>query len=76
MKELVVRAISGALYITIIVFAMFASREWFLALFFVLGILTLNEFQKLIRLKSWVSYLLFGIVFYFIAKEVKYYSEE
>ncbi|MEZ4778377.1 MAG: phosphatidate cytidylyltransferase [Flavobacteriaceae bacterium] len=65
MKELIVRGISGALYITIIVFAMFASREWFLVLFFLLGILTLHEFQKLIHLKSYLSYLIFAGLFYF-----------
>lgn len=37
MKELMVRGISGLLYITIIIFAMFASQELFLALFLFWG---------------------------------------
>ena len=70
MKELIVRAISGVLYITIIVFAMFASREWFLVLFFILGLLTLNEFQKLVHLKSYLSFFIFGVLFYFLGYKV------
>jgi len=70
MKELVVRCISGVLYISIIIFAMFASREWFLALFFLLGIITILEFQKLVRLKSYISYLIFGVFLYFFSYKV------
>lgn len=70
MKELIVRGISGALYITIIVFAMFASREWFLSLFFILGLLTLNEFQKLVHLKSYLSFILFALLFFFLGYKV------
>ncbi|MCB0458195.1 MAG: phosphatidate cytidylyltransferase [Flavobacteriaceae bacterium] len=70
MKELIVRGISGVLYITIIVFAMFASREWFLVLFFLLGVLTLHEFQKLVHLKSYFSYLIFAGLFYFFGYQV------
>ena len=70
MKELIVRGISGVLYITIIVFAMFASREWFLLLFFILGILTLKEFQKLVHLNSYYSYPIFGLLFYFFGYKV------
>jgi len=68
MKELIVRCISGVLYISIIIFTLFASREWFLALFFLLGIITILEFQKLVRLKSFISYLIFGVFLYFLAE--------
>lgn len=70
MKELIVRSISGVLYISIIIFAMFASREWFLLLFFFLGIITIIEFQKLIQLKSYISYLIFGVFLYFFSYRV------
>ncbi|NND63365.1 MAG: phosphatidate cytidylyltransferase [Flavobacteriaceae bacterium] len=66
MKELIVRGISGLLYISIIIIALFASREWFSLLFFLLGIITITEFQRLIRLKSYISYLLFAALFYFL----------
>jgi len=66
MKELLVRAISGLLYITIIVFAMYASRDLFLALLFFLGLLTINEFQKIVRLHSYISFIVFSVLLYFI----------
>ncbi len=67
MKELIVRSISGLLYISIVIFAMFAAREWFLLLFFLLGLLAINEFQKLVHLKSYVSYLLLGVFMFFLS---------
>jgi len=70
MKELIVRCISGVLYISIIIFAMFASREWFLALFFLLGTITILEFQKLVRLKSYISYIIFAVFLYFFSYKV------
>ncbi len=70
MKELIVRGISGLLYITIIIFAMFASRELFLALFFFLGLLCINEYQKLVGLKSYFSYLFFAVLLFFLSYQV------
>lgn len=67
MKELIVRGISGLFYITIIIIAMFASREWFFALFFILGLLTINEFQKLVRLRSYLSFIVFSLLLYFLS---------
>ena len=67
MRELIVRGISGLLYVTIIVFAMFASRELFLALFFFLGLLTINEFQKLVHLNSYASFLIFSVLLFFLS---------
>ena len=70
MKELIVRGISGLLYISIIIFAMFASREWFIVLFFLLGLITIYEFQKLVVLKSYISYLIFGVLLFFLSYQV------
>ena len=70
MKELIVRALSGALYISIILFAMFASYEWFLLLFFLLAIITINEFLKLIHLKSYATYIILAVLFYFLSYKV------
>jgi phosphatidate cytidylyltransferase len=49
---------------------MFASREWFIVLFFVLGLITINEFQKLIRLKSYLAYPIFGLLLYFLSYRI------
>ena len=70
MKELIVRGISGILYVSIIIIAMFASREWFIALLFVLGLITINEFQKLIHLKGYVSFLIFPLLLFFLGYKV------
>lgn len=70
MKELIVRGISGILYISIIIIAMFASREWFIVLLFVLGLTTINEFQKLVNLRSYVSFLIFPILLFFLGYKV------
>lgn len=70
MKELIVRSISGVLYISIVIFSMFTSREWFMGLFFVLAAITLNEFLRLIQLKSILSYVLLAVFFYFCSYEV------
>lgn len=70
MKEIIVRTISGILYVSIILFAMLNSREWFVGLFFILGIITMNEFMKLVGLKSYVSYLLLGVAFFFLSYRI------
>ncbi len=70
MKELIVRSISGILYISIVIFSMFASREWFIALFLGLGWITLYEFLKLIDIKSYVSYALLPVFLYFFSYDI------
>jgi len=70
MKEIIVRSISGVLYISIVIFSMFASRELFISLFFILALLTLHEFLKLVHLKSYVSYVLLALALYFIGYKV------
>lgn len=70
MKEILVRTLSGVLYISIIIFAMFTSREWFMGLFFVLAIITLSEYLKLVHLTSYLAYFLLAAAFYFLSYDV------
>jgi len=70
MKELIVRSISGVLYISIVIFSLFTSREWFMGLFFVLAAISLHEFLRIIRLKSIVAYALLGLFFYFFSYDI------
>ena len=70
MKEILVRTLSGVLYISIIVFAMFTSREWFMGLFFVLAVITLSEYLKLVHLTSYLAYFLLAAGFYFLSYNV------
>ena len=61
MREIVVRSISGILYVLVVVFSMYTSRELFMTLFLILGLQTLKEFKKLIHLKHFTPYLLLPI---------------
>ena len=61
MREIVVRSISGILYVLVVVFSMYTSREIFMVLFLILGLQTLKEFKKLIHLKHFTPYLLLPI---------------
>ncbi len=70
MKEILVRTLSGVLYISIIIFAMFTSREWFMGLFFVLALITLSEYLKLVHLTSYLAYFLLAAAFYFLSYKV------
>ncbi|RNC83538.1 MAG: phosphatidate cytidylyltransferase [Winogradskyella sp.] len=65
MKELLTRAVSGILYIALLISAMFWQRA-LLVVLFVFGVISLLEFIKLIKLKSIIlpisifSFLYFG----------------
>ncbi|MFT5102989.1 MAG: phosphatidate cytidylyltransferase [Candidatus Latescibacterota bacterium] len=66
MKELIVRGLSGTVYIAIVIASMFVSREWFIGLFTLLAVITLFEFLKIVHLKSYLAYalLLAGLYFF------------
>ena len=70
MKEVIVRTISGVLYIAIVIFSMFTSREWFLGLFFLLALITLREFLKLVHLTSYLSYIILAAFLYFLSYDI------
>jgi phosphatidate cytidylyltransferase len=63
MKELATRAISGLLYITLLIGSMY-WQQGLLGVIFVLGIITLAEFVKLIKLKSPFPYLIFSFLYF------------
>lgn len=63
MRELLVRSLSGILYVSLILSTLFFGRNWALLLFGALGILTLNEFLNLLKNKSYLPYLLLFISF-------------
>lgn len=63
MKELRTRAISGALYIILLI----VSLNWqyaLIALFFVFGLICHAEFKKLINLESYYPYIVFAIMYF------------
>ena len=69
MKEVIVRLLSGVIYISIILFSLFMSSEWYIGLLFILAIITLNEFLKLIKLKGTIAYIILATLFYFLGNE-------
>ena len=62
MKEVVTRALSGLLYISLLIFCLNYQHS-LLILFFVFGFICLIEFNKLINLKSLVPYLIFILLY-------------
>jgi phosphatidate cytidylyltransferase len=61
-KELFIRALSGALYAALLIL----SLQWqdaVIALFFVFGLISLSEFNKLIKLKGILSYIIFIVLY-------------
>ncbi len=63
MRELVVRTISGLIYMTLILFAMYADAKYYLLLTGCFGLLTLFEFQRLVQIKSLLPYAIFLMLF-------------
>ena len=62
MKEILTRAFSGLLYVSLLI----ASLYWqhaLIALFFVFGLISLAEFKKLINLKSFFPYIVFILLY-------------
>jgi len=67
MKELLLRSVSGVLYISIVILTLFTSHKWFITLFLILGLIALFEFLRLIRFNSLVHYLFLIILIYFFS---------
>lgn len=63
MKEILIRATFGAIYVIILLAAIFISSYTYLGIILLLGLISLQEFLKLIHLKSIV---LFGILILFL----------
>jgi phosphatidate cytidylyltransferase len=70
MRELLVRTISGLIYMTLILFAMYANVEYYLILTGCFGLLTLFEFQRLVSIKSLLPYAIFLMLFAGIQMQV------
>jgi len=62
-KELIKRSISGILFASILIFAA-QNRITFLALILTFGLITLLEFNRLIKQKNPFSYLIFIFIFF------------
>jgi phosphatidate cytidylyltransferase len=63
MRESIIRAISGLLYISILVVSILSSEFIFISLFFLIGFVCLLELEKLLRLKSYALYVVHALFF-------------
>ncbi|WP_109299319.1 phosphatidate cytidylyltransferase [Aquimarina sp. AU474] len=63
MKELLTRSLSGFLYVSILLVSIFVSKYTFIGIFFLFGMISIYEFQKLINLKNKRLYLIFIFIF-------------
>lgn len=62
MKELIIRAFSGIVYISLLLLTLY-NENLLIGLFYVFGLICLAEFNKLIQLKSLIPYIIFTILY-------------
>ena len=62
MKELFIRLLSGLIYVSLLIVALF-NEQALLALFFLFGLICIAEFKKLIQLKSSIPYFIFIVLY-------------
>ena len=65
MRKLSKRALSGFVFVSVLIFSILYSKITFISLFFILMIFCLYEFQKMIKLKSLFPYLIGSLLFVF-----------
>lgn len=66
MREVLIRGLSGLLYVTLLLLAIFSLERIYLFVFLTLGLVVLYEFLKLVEIKSILPYLLLlGCVAFF-----------
>ncbi|WP_439151988.1 phosphatidate cytidylyltransferase [Winogradskyella sp.] len=63
MKELFIRAISGAIYVLLLIGSLYV-QEGSVILLAIFGLLSLVELSKLIKLKSLIQYIIFFILYF------------
>ncbi|WP_431137038.1 phosphatidate cytidylyltransferase [Psychroserpens mesophilus] len=62
MKEILTRALSGLLYVSILIVSLYWQHA-LIGLFFVFGLICMAEFKKLINLKSIFPYIVFMVLY-------------
>lgn len=65
MRKLSKRALSGLVFVSVLIFSVLYSKVTFICLFFILMMFCLYEFQKMIKLKSVFPYLIGTLLFIF-----------
>ena len=65
MKQLLVRGLSGIVFVSVLVFSILYSKITFITLFFILMLFCLFEFKRMIKLKSIFPYIIGTLLFIF-----------
>lgn len=65
MRKLSKRALSGFVFVSVLIFSILYSKITFITLFFILMLFCLYEFQRMIKLKSIFPYLIGTLLFIF-----------
>jgi len=67
MRELLVRSISGIIYVALVVLsALYAPPEVFIILFCIFAFICLVELMPMIRLKQWLIYPVLPLSYFFL----------
>ena len=64
MNKLIIRSLTGLIYVSIILASLFYNPILFSIVIFVFSCLAILEFQKLLNIKNILSYLFIFILFY------------
>ncbi|WP_299012308.1 CDP-archaeol synthase [uncultured Polaribacter sp.] len=74
MRNLFKRSFSGVIYVTLFVGAILFSKESYIVLVSIFGLLAIWELSKMIQFKNIIAYLLFGITLFLILKRTNTYA--
>ncbi|WP_438961679.1 phosphatidate cytidylyltransferase [Nonlabens sp.] len=66
MRELLVRSVSGIMYVSLVVLSALYSRDVFIILFCVFAFICLIELMPMIRLKQWLIYPMLPISYFLL----------
>ncbi|MGB5982161.1 MAG: CDP-archaeol synthase [Nonlabens sp.] len=66
MRELLVRSISGVVYVSLVMLSALYSKEAFIGLFCLFALFCLIELMPMIRLRQWIIYPILPIAYYFV----------
>ena len=74
MRNLLRRSFSGIIYVLIFVSAILFSKESYIALMSIFGLLCIWEFTKLIQLKNYAPYIIYGLLLFLVLKRPQSYG--
>ena len=67
MNTIIIRSITGLLYASIILSSLYYDSKLFSFIIFIFSCLSTYEYKKLIGMKSFIQYILLGIIFYYFS---------